>query len=109
MFVSAEEIVRQRCYELGPNCKGYQKKQGYAGTFYSYSTDSSDPGVTADWSYEELDVNAKNILKIFSNTLPDAKRIMEHSSIFVIHMEPAHKVMFMKVMEIGCNDRNILC
>ena len=28
VFVSAEEIVRQRCYELGPNCKGYQKKQG---------------------------------------------------------------------------------
>ena len=71
-YISAEEIVRQRCYELGPNCKGYQKKQGYAGTFYSYSTDSSDPTFINSWSYEELHVNAKDILKLFSHTLADA-------------------------------------
>ena len=71
-YVSAEETVRRRCYELGPNCKGYQKKQGYAGTFYSYSTESSVPQVFPDWTYVEQSVNAKDILKLYSQTEVDA-------------------------------------
>nr|WP_292968370.1 hypothetical protein [Allomuricauda sp.] len=35
-FKSAEDIVKQRCYELGVNCKGYQRKAIRLGLDYYY-------------------------------------------------------------------------
>ena len=73
IFIDAEEIVKQRCYEQGANCIGYQKKVGYNDVYYSYAISTDSPDVFPNWVYTSVSANVVNILKIDTSSEATAK------------------------------------
>ena len=73
IFIDAEEIVKQRCYEQGANCIGYQKKVGYNDVYYSYAISTDSPDVFSNWVYTSVSANVVDILKIGTTSEAAAK------------------------------------